>query len=56
MLITGGAGGMGLAFAERYHAAGAIWRWRISIPARLAEAARTVAPGCLTHADRRDEG
>ena len=47
MLITGGAGGMGLAFAERFHAAGASLALADIDQARVAQAAKTFAPGCL---------
>lgn len=48
MLITGGAGGMGLAFAERFHAAGASLALADIDQARLAQAVKTFAPDCLT--------
>jgi NAD(P)-dependent dehydrogenase (short-subunit alcohol dehydrogenase family) len=48
VLITGGAGGMGLGFAERYHAAGAQLALADIDTARLEAAARTLVPGCLT--------
>lgn len=47
VLITGGAGGMGLAFAQRYHEAGARLALADIDPARLAQAAKTFAPDCL---------
>ena len=47
VLITGGAGGMGLAFAERFHAAGANLALADIDQARLAQAAKTFAPDCL---------
>jgi NAD(P)-dependent dehydrogenase (short-subunit alcohol dehydrogenase family) len=48
VLITGGAGGMGLAFAERFHAAGASLALADIDQARLALAVKTFAPDCLT--------
>jgi NAD(P)-dependent dehydrogenase (short-subunit alcohol dehydrogenase family) len=48
VLITGGAGGMGLAFAERFHAAGASLALADIDQARLAQAVKTFAPDCLT--------
>ena len=47
VLITGGAGGMGLAFAERFHAAGAALALADIDQVRLARAAKTFAPACL---------
>jgi len=47
VLITGGAGGMGLAFAQRYHEAGARLALADIDQARLAQAAKTFAPDCL---------
>ena len=47
VLITGGAGGMGLAFAARYHAAGANLALGDIDEARLAGAAKSFAPDCL---------
>ncbi len=47
VLITGGAGGMGLAFAQRYHEAGARLALADIDQARLDEAMRTFAPDCL---------
>jgi NAD(P)-dependent dehydrogenase (short-subunit alcohol dehydrogenase family) len=48
VLITGGAGGMGLAFAERFHVAGASLALADIDQARLAQAVKTFAPDCLT--------
>jgi NAD(P)-dependent dehydrogenase (short-subunit alcohol dehydrogenase family) len=48
VLITGGAGGMGLAFAERFHAAGASLALADIDQARLAQAVKTFASDCLT--------
>jgi NAD(P)-dependent dehydrogenase (short-subunit alcohol dehydrogenase family) len=48
VLITGGAGGMGLAFAERYRAAGALLALADSDPRRLAVASRAIGAEGLT--------
>jgi NAD(P)-dependent dehydrogenase (short-subunit alcohol dehydrogenase family) len=47
VLITGGAGGMGLAFAERYRAAGAFLALADLDAGRLATAAKAIGDGCL---------
>lgn len=47
VLITGGAGGMGLAFAQRYHEAGARLALADIDGAGLDKAAKTFAPDCL---------
>ncbi len=52
VLITGGAGGMGLAFAERYRAAGAWLALADSDPRRLAAASKAIgAEGLAIAAD-----
>ncbi len=48
VLITGGTGGMGLAFAQRYRAAGANLALADVDQAGLDKAAKTFAPQCLT--------
>jgi NAD(P)-dependent dehydrogenase (short-subunit alcohol dehydrogenase family) len=48
VLITGGAGGMGLAFAERYRAAGAHVALADLDPGRLARASTSLGAACLT--------
>jgi len=48
VLITGGAGGMGLAFAERYRAAGAWLVLADRDTSRLEAAAKSIGGGCLT--------